>query len=106
MDAHSGTNTRPMSELRTTVPFESAWGSGARAATQVSSPVSASRARSATRRSTTPSRQAQVVLDAWREDDNAVRPHSALQDQTPDLPRKTATFETRLKADCEGPPFF
>ena len=27
--------------------------------------------------------EAQVVLDAWREDDNAVRPHSALQDRTP-----------------------
>jgi putative transposase len=27
--------------------------------------------------------EAQVVLDAWREDYNAVRPHSALQDRTP-----------------------
>jgi putative transposase len=26
---------------------------------------------------------AQVILDAWREDYNAVRPHSALQDRTP-----------------------
>ena len=27
--------------------------------------------------------EARVVLDAWREDYNAVRPHSALQDRTP-----------------------
>src|SRR4030095_8898798 len=27
--------------------------------------------------------EAQVVLDAWREDYNAVRPHTALQDRTP-----------------------
>jgi putative transposase len=27
--------------------------------------------------------EAQHVLDAWREDYNAVRPHSALQDRTP-----------------------
>jgi putative transposase len=27
--------------------------------------------------------EAQVLLDAWREDYNAVRPHSALQDRTP-----------------------
>ena len=27
--------------------------------------------------------EAQVVLDAWREDYNTVRPHSALQDRTP-----------------------
>lgn len=27
--------------------------------------------------------EAQVVLDAWREDYNALRPHSALQDRTP-----------------------
>ena len=27
--------------------------------------------------------EAQVVLDAWREDYNPVRPHSALQDRTP-----------------------
>ena len=28
-------------------------------------------------------RRAQVVLDAWREDYNAARPHSALQNRTP-----------------------
>jgi putative transposase len=27
--------------------------------------------------------EAQVVLDAWRDDYNAVRPHRALKDQTP-----------------------
>ena len=27
--------------------------------------------------------EARVVLDAWREDYNVVRPHSALQDRTP-----------------------
>ena len=27
--------------------------------------------------------EAQVVLDAWREDYNLVRPHSSLQDRTP-----------------------
>jgi putative transposase len=27
--------------------------------------------------------EAQIVLDAWREDYNLVRPHSSLQDRTP-----------------------
>ena len=27
--------------------------------------------------------EAQVILDTWREDYNAVRPHTALQDRTP-----------------------
>ena len=27
--------------------------------------------------------EAQVILDAWREDYNAVRPHSAFQNRTP-----------------------
>jgi hypothetical protein len=29
--------------------------------------------------------EAQVVLDAWRDDYNAIRPHSALQDRTPEM---------------------
>jgi putative transposase len=57
--------------------------------------------------------EAQVVLDAWREDDNAVRPHSALQDRTPAAvgamwvdsrePREsTAIKKTRIEVEITG----
>ena len=37
--------------------------------------------------------EAQVVLDAWREDYNAVRPHSALQDRTPNSGSASVAFQ-------------
>lgn len=43
--------------------------------------------------------EAQVVLDAWREDDNAVRPHSALQDRTPKEMGATAISKTEIKPE-------
>jgi putative transposase len=56
---------------------------------------------------------AQVILDAWREDYNAVRPHSALQDRTPAAvgamwvdsrePREsTAVNETGIQLETRG----
>jgi putative transposase len=50
--------------------------------------------------------EAQVVLDAWREDDNHVRPHSALQDRAPvDWAEARAThvsLESRISSTATG----
>jgi transposase InsO family protein len=57
--------------------------------------------------------EAQVVLDAWREDYNLVRPHSSLQDRTPAPvgamwgdsrePREsTAANEDRIELEIAG----
>lgn len=57
--------------------------------------------------------EAHVVLDAWREDYNAVRPHSALQDRTPremgvmwvdscDTRESTAINKTGIKPETTG----
>jgi putative transposase len=57
--------------------------------------------------------EAQAILDAWREDDNAVRPHSALQDRTPkemgamwvdsrDTRESTAINETGIEPEITG----
>jgi len=57
--------------------------------------------------------EAQVVLDAWREDYNLVRPHSSLHDRTPAAvgamwvdsrePREsTATNENRIELEIAG----
>ena len=57
--------------------------------------------------------EAQVILETWREDYNAVRPHSALQDRTPvemgalwvdsrDARESTAARKDRIETEIAG----